>query len=164
MKDLASVFEPDPRNTGFVKLDPKSGVTSHMTIADHYEIISGIQLCPGVPDDVRSCFEMVKSLVLYAWLYYPFFTMAHIHVALAIEMALRIRLPKSGKDVRGLADLFDEAEKQGVIGRKDFQSDPFRRLRNSFIHPRSQSILPPSYAIDMLTLSAELLNKLWPTC
>jgi hypothetical protein len=66
--------------------------------ADHYEGISETQLHPAVPDDVRSCFEMAKSLVLYAWLYYPFFTTAHIHVALTVEMALRMKLPKAGKD------------------------------------------------------------------
>jgi len=162
MKELASVLEPDPRNLAFVRVDRQSGVATQLTIADHHEIVSRIELHPTVPDDIRSSFETVKTLVLYGWLYYPFFAMSHIYTALTVEMALRIRLPKSSKDRRGLADLFKEAESQGLIPNSGFNVEPFRRLRNSFVHAKSQTILPPGYAIDMLSISAKLLNTLWP--
>src|SRR5437764_321380 len=115
MKELLSVLEPDPRNLAFVRLDRQSGAASQLTIADHYQIISQIELYPTVPGDIRSSFETVKTLVLYGWFYYPFFAMSHIYVALTVEMALRTRLPQSNKDRRGLADLFKEAESKGLV-------------------------------------------------
>ena len=161
MKELSRVLEPDVRNLSMVKMDTASGVVSPMTINDHYHLIASIELHEGVPEGVRSYFETVKMLVLYGWLYYPFFAMSHINIALAVEMALRNRLPKAGKDKRGLAQLFEEAHKVGVIGKADFNSEPFRKLRNSFIHATHQTILPGSYAIDMLAISGKLINLLW---
>lgn len=162
MKDLASVLEPDPRNLAFVRVDQQLGVATQLTIADHYHLVAGIELYPTVPDEIRSIFETVKTLVLYGWLYYPFFAMSHIYAALTVEMALRIRLPKSTKDRRGLAELFEEAESQGLMPKSGFNAEPFRRLRNSFVHAKSQTILPPGYAIDVLSISAKLMNTLWP--
>lgn len=162
MKDLANVLEPDPRNLTFVRVDGQSGEASRLTIADHYELVARIELSAGIPDEIRSSFETVKTLVLYGWLYYPFFAMSHIYTALTVEMALRIRLPKSSKDRRGLAELFEEADSQGLMPKSGFNVEPFRRLRNSFVHAKSQTILPPGYAIDMLSISAKLLNTLWP--
>lgn len=162
MKEFASVLEPDARNLGYVRLDARSGVASQLTIADHYDIVAGIELYPTVPDEIRSSFETVKTLVLYGWLYYPFFAMSLVYVALTVEMALRTRLPKSSKGHRGLANLFKEAESQGLIPKGGFNVDPFRKLRNSFVHATSQTILPPGYAIDMLSISAKLVNTLWP--
>jgi hypothetical protein len=162
MKELTSVLEPDVRNLSMVKMDRASGVVSPMTIDDHYSLVARVELHAGVPDDVRSYFETVKTLLVYGWLYYPFFAMSHINVALAVEMALRNRMPKVGKDRRGLADLFEEAEKAGVIAKSDFNSEPFRLLRNSFVHAKRPTILPDNYAIDMLAISGKLINLLWP--
>jgi hypothetical protein len=162
MKELNSVLEPDFRNLSMVKVDRASGVVSPMTIEDHYGLVASVELHAGVPDHVRSYLEIVKILVLYGWLYYPFFAMSHINMALAVEMALRNRLPATGRDKRGLANLFEEAEKAGVIAKTDFNSEPFRRLRNSFVHATQPTILPGNYALDMLVISGRLINLLWP--
>jgi hypothetical protein len=162
MKDLSRVFEPDVRNLSMVKMDRTTGAVSPMTIEDHYGLVARVELHTGVPDGVRSYFETVKTLVLYGWLYYPFFAMSHINMALVVEMALRNRLPVTGRDKRGLADLFKEAEAAGVVAKTDFNSEPFRKLRNSFVHAKQPTILPGNYAFDMLVISGKLINLLWP--
>lgn len=118
MKELARFFEPDPRNLAFVRFDLKSGEKSQITLEDHYRLVSRVELHSGVPQDVRSYFEAVKTLVAYGWLYYPFYALSQDFSAMAVEFALRIRLPKSGNDKRGLAVLFQEAEANGLIAKK----------------------------------------------
>jgi hypothetical protein len=49
----------------FVKFDPESCETTQRTLNDHYSLIASMELHGGVPDDVRSYFESVKTLVLY---------------------------------------------------------------------------------------------------
>lgn len=35
-------------------------------------------------------------------------------------------------------------------------------IRNTFAHPEAHWIMPPGPVVDMLILSAEVINQLWP--
>jgi hypothetical protein len=113
MKELAHFFDPDLRNLAFVRLDRVTGAKSEMKLEDHYQLVSSVELHAGVPDQVRSYFETVRTLILYGWLYYPFYALSQNACGMAVEIALRVRLPGQGNDRRGLADLFKEAVKKG---------------------------------------------------
>jgi hypothetical protein len=110
-------FEVDPRMSGFVVVGTVSGTMRDMTIDDHYGYLQGLDLNPGVPESVVSYMNIVKNLFLYAWLNYPFFTVCQTHAAMAVELALRLRMPNTtGKeDKRTLRPLLEAAIANGLI-------------------------------------------------
>ncbi|HEV2196387.1 MAG TPA: hypothetical protein VGR55_12460 [Candidatus Acidoferrum sp.] len=86
----------------------------------------------GVPEDVRSYFNVVVTLYLYGWLYYPFYTLASERSFFVVEMALRKRFPPKklddkGRDPRPLPDLFIEAKAEGLLRDEDFPNLENRR-------------------------------------
>jgi len=62
MKPLEHFFEPNPRSEAFVVFEEGTGQRRQMTLADHYESLSELQLNPAVPESVVSYFNVVKSL------------------------------------------------------------------------------------------------------
>lgn len=145
-----------------MRIDPVNG-PRQMTIGDQYEIVSVLQLHLGVPDEIRSYFESVKTLCLYAFLYYPFYSVAQCYSVMAVEIALRQRLPKSqGADYRGLGRLLKEAVAQGVVSETDFPLNSLRKIRNDFVHAKAHWIVSPGMALQIVRVSADLINALWP--
>ncbi len=118
IKSKEQYFEPDPTNEIFPLL----------SLDKHYEMV--LQYCQihgDVPEDVRSYFNAIITLYLYGWLYYPFFTLASERSLLAVEMALRKRLPpkkldKKGRDPRNLVDVLTEAKGAGLVRDEGFPS------------------------------------------
>jgi hypothetical protein len=163
MKEQARFLEPDFRSLAFVRIDPVTG-PRQMTIDDQYEIVSQMELHAGVPDEVRSYFESVKTLCLYAFMYYPFYSAAVSYSAMAVEVALRLRLPKSkGPDYRGLGRLLNQAVAEGVIAENDFPLDDLRKIRNDFVHASGHWIASPGMSLPVVGVCVELINALWPT-
>ncbi len=89
LKQIAAFFQPDPRSDALVAIDA-NGVRT-MALDDQYVAVANVELHAGVPEDVRSYMETVKTLYLYGWLYYPFYTLAHFLSCTAVEMALHLR-------------------------------------------------------------------------
>jgi hypothetical protein len=129
IKPLEHFFEPDPRSEALVIFEESAGQRRQMTLADHYESLSDLRLNPSVPESVVSYFNVVKSLYLYGWVYYPFFTTCQCMSAMAIEMALRVRLPQpvGPEDRRTLRPLLRKAIEAGILRDDGFPSLPFRR-------------------------------------
>jgi len=171
-------LEPDPRSQS---LEPP--------LATQYEIVSYFRLHDGVPESVRSYMNMVVTLWLYGWLYYPFYPLAIFHSTTAVEMALQERFP--AKRGRGLKKLLQTAKEAGLLSDAGFPSLQNRRdtvqamagaepvsnseppyvdvligtlpnIRNRFAHPEMHTIMPPGMSIDALILAAEIINQLWP--
>jgi hypothetical protein len=69
---------------------------------------------------------VIKNLYLYGWLCYPFFTVCQMMTGMAVEMALRLRMPNTnGKaDKRTLHGLLRSAIQQGLIRDDGFPSLP----------------------------------------
>jgi hypothetical protein len=160
LKQLEDLFNPDVRSAAFVRLVPETG-PRQMTMSDQYEIVSSLNLHAGVPDEIRSYFESVKMLCLYAFLYYPFYSVAQCFSAMAVEVALRHRMPKPGGDRRGLGVLFKQAVKDGIIDENNFDLDSLRMIRNEFVHARAHWIVAPAHALTIMHVSIELINALW---
>lgn len=83
--DTAS--EPDPRTMMFAGQAPPS-------LAIHHREIEAIQLSGAVPEDVAIQFETARNLYLYAWHVYRFYPVAQSQALFALELGLKLRLPK----------------------------------------------------------------------
>jgi hypothetical protein len=126
VKPLDQFFEPDPRMTMFVVRPIGSSDFRAANVSDHYGDLEGLDLNPGVPEPVVSYINVIKNLYLYGWLCYPFFTVCHTHSAMAVEMALRLKMPNTTgmEDKRTLRPLLEMAVVKGLIKDSGFPSLP----------------------------------------
>lgn len=75
----------------------------------------GMGLRPAVSGVSRTYMEAVKTLVVYGWFFYPFFTLSAFMATTAVEMALKLRLQKRPDDPSSLKGLFDQAIARGLL-------------------------------------------------
>jgi len=122
LKKIEEIPEPDHRSTGFGVINLSDGTTRSMTLADFYKDAESIRVNETAPEDVRSYMEAVKTLFVYGWHYYPFFTLSAFMATTAVEMALKLRLQKRPDDPSGLKTLFDQAIAQGLLRDEGFPS------------------------------------------
>ncbi len=126
--------EADFRSTAFVKLDRVRGVAERVTIEDTYRLLEEyVQLHDGVPEEIRSYMEGVRGLFLYGWFCYPFYTLAAFLATTAVEMGLRTRFPRQGRDYRGLAKLFKRAISEGALRDENFPSREHARVLRAMV-------------------------------
>jgi len=55
-----------------------------------------------------------------------------------------------------------DPEPQSEVPYVDVLIQAFPWVRNRFVHPNMQNIVPPGPALDGLILAAEIINQLWP--
>jgi hypothetical protein len=136
VKPLDQFFEPDPRMTMFVVRPIGSSESRGASVSDHYGDLEGLDLNPGVPEPVGGYMNVIKNLYLYGWLYYPFFTVCHTHTAMAVEMALRLRMPEPvpQQDRRTLRPLLKQAVSKGLIQDSGFPSLPAKQAEAQRFH------------------------------
>jgi hypothetical protein len=136
VKPREQFFEPDPRCDSFASVDATTGEWRRMTLDDYYKSIEDFSLNSAVPEEIVSYVNMVKMLFLNGWLYYPFFATCESLGAMAVEMALRLRLPApAGKrDRRGLKELLTVAVQSGILRDSGFPSLPYRRAEAESFH------------------------------
>jgi hypothetical protein len=190
MKGRHELLEPDARSSMFVKMDSTGSGVLPMTIDDFHEWASYVKVSENVPEDVRSYVETIKNVFVFGWCHYPFCTLAAFLATTAVEMALRKRYPMAGRDRRSFATLLKRAEDDGLLTDDRFPAEFSRplevqtvddgvameimnhsvaeritsripSLRNEFAHPGAHWIMPPGPALDMLILSAAVINALW---
>jgi hypothetical protein len=174
----------------FLDPDPRSR-SSGPPLEKQYELLHYFWLHDGVPDSVCSYMNAVVTLWLYGWLYYPFYPLSIFLSTTAVELALKERFPKEGRDRRGLKKLLRTAKTAGLLRDEGFPSLKYRReytativgkppqslpgepyvdvvieslpdTRNQFAHPDMHTIMTPGMAVDSLILAAEIINQLWP--
>jgi hypothetical protein len=121
MKKLEEMTEPDFLSTAFATLNP-DGTSRNMLLADFYKHTETIRISEAAPEPVRGYMEATKTLFVYGWFYYPFFTLSAFMATTAVEMALRLRLRKSRNDQTGLKALFEEVIRQGIVRDEGFPS------------------------------------------
>jgi hypothetical protein len=123
LKSVDDVQQPDTRSLCWAHLHTGDPVT----FQDRYAQVAAIQLSPGAPADVRSYFATIQNLYVYAWYAYDFYALVVFLSYTLIEMALRLRLPVTGKDNRTLRNLLEEAVNRNLIHEKAFSHA--RRIR-----------------------------------
>jgi hypothetical protein len=136
VKQLEQFFEPDPRISAFVVHPIGTSDWRAATVSDHYGDLEGLDLNPGVPESVVSYVNVIKNLYLYGWLCYPFFTVCDTHSVMAVEMALRLRIPNTtGKeDKRTLRPLLEQAITKGLIQDSGFPNLPAKQAQARRFH------------------------------
>ena len=92
LRPPAYVFQPDPRNTMWVRIDIASGTSRPFELTDHHQEIAALALHEGVPKEIAIQFETVRNLFLYAWFIYRFYPVSEHHSLACLELALRDRL------------------------------------------------------------------------
>jgi hypothetical protein len=122
MKKLEEMTQPDFLSTAFATINPADGTSRKMVLADFYKHTETIRVREAAPEPVRTYMEATKTLFVYGWFYYPFFTLSAFMATTAVEMALRLRLQKSRNDQPGLKALFEEAIRQGILRDEGFPS------------------------------------------
>ncbi len=139
LRPAALVCQPDPRNTGLVKIDQISGAVESFGLDDHHETIAALSLNQIVPADIAQQFEITRSLYLYAWFVYRFYNVAEQHALACLELALRERLkteiddgmvPSKNKRPT-LRPLLKYAVGQGLIRNEGFETWRNRGIINS---------------------------------
>lgn len=91
LRPIERIWEPDLRNTGYVRFDHATGEWIHVNIRDQHEAISQIMLHSDVPKDILTQFETARNLYLYAWFVYRFYPVAEHQALTCLEFALRER-------------------------------------------------------------------------
>jgi hypothetical protein len=89
LKRLADIYQPDERNQNRVDIDLTTGAVTPTIIESIYVVVEEIKLNAGVPDEVRSHFEIARNLALYSWFIYSFNVVAGMHAFASLEMAVR---------------------------------------------------------------------------
>jgi len=94
LRPIEYLNEVDPRNTYFLRNDPKKGISIPISLQDHHNDILTYDLHKGVPTNISTHFETTKNLYLYSWIIYRFYPVAENHAYTCLEFALRERFAK----------------------------------------------------------------------
>jgi hypothetical protein len=114
-KPFDDLFEADDRNLHFGLEKP--------TLRRHYDLIAEICLNDYVDEDVRSYFNSIKNLCVYAWCDYSLYALCEFLSTTAIELALNLRLGHSDPKQRkpGLRKALEEARNKGLLTDDGFE-------------------------------------------
>ncbi|MDE0172731.1 MAG: hypothetical protein OYH76_22685 [Defluviicoccus sp.] len=122
LKQPHEMFDPDPRNTSFARLDA-TGPHSK-TVEEHYRDVAAIRLSARVPAAIRHEFDTVRNLYLYSWYVYDFTVAADLYAYALMERTikekcLRADVPLKGE--KGLKKLLKLCIRQGWLTNADFE-------------------------------------------
>jgi hypothetical protein len=131
LKKFEEICEPDARQQLCVIFDDDLRQFRPLSLKDIYDIADSIKLHEGVPEDIRSHFEMARNLYVYSWFYYPFNVAAQLQAFATAEYALRIRANMNAvlRNKPGFKGLLRMAVNQGWISDEGFSHIEFARMQ-----------------------------------
>jgi hypothetical protein len=144
--------------------------TRAVGIEDTDAILNTIEaaLTPGVPIKIRERVKVARSLIVYAWFCYDFFSVSIFWSFSCIEMALWAKYAESkavDKDVerfKSFRSLLQWAAQERILP-AEMSADAIRKLRNSMAHPKHFNMVAfPGAAFDCFSLLVNILGSLWP--
>lgn len=118
VKTQATIGTVDFRRTLKVIINRDTRAERRMSFADFEEQVTDIAIPPAAPEHVHDLLVTAKNLILYSWYYYPFATTASLQSMVAVEAALRIRIPDKPKE--SLKSLLKSAVAKGIITNDGF--------------------------------------------
>jgi hypothetical protein len=134
-------------------------------IHPHLSIILSPQLRDDVPLEVRRLFEVARGAMVYAYHFYPLYTLAMeqlFRVGEAAVLAKQRGLGLSSKR-QTFSKAIEALTQKGIIDElTSRRMHALRTLRNCASHPDRQSIFPPGSAIGTMERLAEDINALCP--
>ena len=156
-------LEPDPVLRGFVRISP-DGRSQGLTGDDYLNLILNPKLLESVPTEVQILFGVARGAMVYAYFFYPLYTLAAEQLFRVAESAIgheckALGAPRSKctlkKKIEWLID-------QGTIPESELSRwEAIRGLRNAASHPDRQSIFTPGGAIGLLEGITEQINSLF---
>jgi hypothetical protein len=136
----------DPLFSSFAKVDQFGG-RSEFTIEDIQENVSGIQLIPAVPDEIKKLFRSAKKLFIFGFFEHSFFNISLHYAYLAMDAALRFRcleLFGGPAGSPGLDEIIGRLVEKGIIPKGEAKFyDARREFKNALSYLGDTSILTP---------------------
>lgn len=185
LRNALTALEPDARarTTGAVRADG-----TLFTLEEQHRAVSGFELNPSVPIDIRVHFETAKNLYLYAWFVYRFYPVAERQALSTLEFALRERLAllfpadfgSTAKPKQGLSALLRKASLEKLIANDGLRAShrwAMQRARQRVADEALQQLVqsgaalvefdydsaraePKDYSDDALSVFIETLPKI----
>ena len=133
------------------------------------------QMGSSVPEEIAALFEVARGSMIYGWFFYPVISLATEQCFRVLEAGARARCDQLGLATQrkkkngeaseiGFSALINALEKAGHIDQPMRQKwDAILFLRNDACHPKRQTILPPGDALKTLAVTADFLNRLFPS-
>lgn len=157
-------FEPDPTLKLFARYSSADKQMHPLTGDDWARAILEPSLAETVPLETRELFEVARGPLLYAYFFYPLYTLGceqlfRVADAATLHKCKMKSAPPGLKTFRPRVDwlaaheLWTEQEKSVWL--------ELVHLRNDTSHPQEQSILLPAMAINMLRQVADQINALF---
>lgn len=128
-KPLSELIEPDGSSTCYAVRDPShpEGFRA-ITLEDTYRSVEVLRLPEDVPPEIRGYFDTARTLWVYGWFHYPFYTWAAVHADFSCEMGLRARLKGDVNPKMPLHSMLRLAVEKGLL-----HANGFTRLRNRHV-------------------------------
>lgn len=149
-KQFDEILSADSRWRAFALVNRQTGESRPMQLRDHYDRVSNFDLRKSVPEKIRGQFNTSKNLLVYAWYFYPFFSVAEMHVLGVLELALKTRIGEEGinelkrtKKRIGLHSYIEHARDQRWIRNEDFQAyhqAPYAIARQQYMERKAEEM------------------------
>lgn len=157
LKRLEDICRPDERYQNRVDIDLSTGAVTPTTVESIYVLVEKIKLGAGVPDEVRSHFEIARNLALYSWFVYSFNVVAGMQAFASLEMAVRIKT-NATKD-NNFYDLLEKVFPGRELAPGISLRKAITKMRNDLAHGSS---MMHGQGISGLRFCADLINELFP--
>jgi len=157
LKRLEDICRPDERYLNRADIDLSTGAETRTTIESIYVLVEEIELGAGVPDEVRSHFEIARNLAVYSWFVYSFNVVAGMQALASLEMAVRKKTNATKNN-----NFYDQLDRV-FPGRELAPTLTLRKgitkLRNDLAHGSSTM---HGQGVSTLCFCADLINELYP--
>lgn len=123
-----------------------------------------IRLTDRVPDSLQRLFEVARGSYAYSLMFYPLLTLGAEQLLRVVEGAIAFRFKEGGGpgSLRRFQNRIDWLGTQGIISPNQQQRfHQVRIVRNSVSHPLDQNMYNPTMALEILEMTAEILNELF---
>lgn len=89
LKPLEEVCEADSRHEILGNFDPDETLGDEGdSLRSRHARMARLELSGTVPETIRSAYAVARTLWLYGWFYWPFYTLAEVHACLCVDLAL----------------------------------------------------------------------------
>lgn len=156
LRRLEDICRPDERYLNRVDIDHATGAVTPTTVESIYVLVEDIKLGAGVPDEVRSHFEIARNLTLYSWFVYSFNVVAGMQAFASLEMAVK---EKTGPRRMSFKTRLDTTFKGRQLAAGVNLSTVVTKLRNDLAHGSSTM---HGQGLSTLRFCADLINELYP--
>lgn len=121
-------------------------------------------LCEETPKEVIDLFEVARGCMSYGYFFYPLYTLGieQLYRVLEAAVSMKCKSLDSPKSIKQYKQKIDYLIEMNIIPVRESELwHVARKLRNSFSHTESQSILFPMDALNILCRIAEKINILF---